>query len=182
MTTMNRGRGKPIPGATGRRIPGTARLSAPRKVGNFLTNVPDQPSSAMFREAHRQQVRDSKGRFQGGWGFAWQGLEKIDAALVDWNNQFHQDLHDAVESLKDEMVASMQSNAPWTDRTGNARRELQGVVVWEDEDHFTIFLGHGADIYYGIWLEVAHGGEFAIVLPTVMEYAPKFGNRLATMT
>lgn len=59
-----------------------------------------------------------------------------------------------------------QKNAPWTDRTGMARRQLNGYV----EDHtyrniVRVCLAHGVD--YGIWLELAHEKRFAIVQPTI---------------
>lgn len=153
------------------------------KTGGLMTNVPFQEGgSSIFREYHRQQVRDSKGRFAGGWGFAWQGLAAIDSNLLQWEQQVKEGLRSAAESLKDEMVADMKQNASWLDRTGAARDGLQGAVVWEDDTHFTILLGHGSDIYYGVWLEVRWGGRYAIILPTVMKYAPTFGNRIAALT
>lgn len=183
---MGYNRSRPIPGVTGKRIPGNARTPTMR--GRHMTNVPFQMGSggnwgsAIFREYHRQQVRDSHGRFAGGWGFAWQGAEMVADNLEQWEHDTLEGLKQAAESLKDEMVAYMQANAPWSDETGNARRELQGVVVWEDDAHFTIMLGHGKDIYYGIWLEVRWGGRYAIVLPTVMQYAPVLAEKIRTMT
>lgn len=123
-----------------------------------------------------------RGRFAGGWGFAWQGLERIDANIESHNRDLHQKLRQAADKLKDEMVAYAQENAPWEDRTGDARRELQGAVVWQDEENFTIFLGHGAEIYYGIWLEVRWGGKYAIIVPTIQHFAPLVGERIRTMT
>ena len=181
-------RSRPIPGVSNRRVPGNGRLPKPRNVGGFRTNVPYQDSrggdwgSAVFREYHRQQVRDVRGRFAGGWGFAWQGL----AATADWLEatgwKVVGNIRENAELLKDEMVAWAKSNAPWEDRTGAARRELQGAVVWNDDTHFTIFLGHGNEIYYGIWLEVRWGGKYAIILPTLHHFAPQLGDKLVTLT
>lgn len=176
---------RPIPGVSGRRIPGSARMPSPRAVGKsgFLSNVPFQKGgSSVFREAHRQQVRDTKGRFAGGWGFAWQGLEQVDSNLVDWNHRVHSNLRDAMESLKDDMVQWMKDNKTWEDHTYAAVENLQGHVVWHDDDHFTIFVGHGAEVFYGIWLEVRWGGRFAIVVPAVEHFGPQIGARLRTMT
>ena len=61
--------------------------------------------------------------------------------------------------------AQMKKNAPWTDRTGNARRDLF-AVAGQDGTMFYIDLGHGPTIHYGIWLENRWNGRFAIVLPT----------------
>lgn len=153
----------------------------PSMVGGLLTRVPQQPNAGDFRDRHFQQVRDVRGRFAGGWGFAWVGLTGISNNIQDLNTQVHRRVRDAAESLKDEMVAYAKANAPWQNPTGDARAELQGAVVWEDDDHFTIFLGHGSNIHYGVWLEVRWGGKFAIIVPTIMEFAPRFGERIRTM-
>lgn len=172
-----------IPGVTGKRIPGNGRMKMPRQRGGLLTNVPFQRSGSQdFAQRHVQQVRNSSGQFAGGWGVAWQGLAEIAANAVDYVDGVKQSVGEAAESLKDEMVDYMKKNAPWSDESGNARRELQGIVVWDDEDHFTIMLGHGKDIYYGIWLEVRWGGRFAIILPTVYHFAPQFSDKVRTMT
>ena len=58
----------------------------------------------------------------------------------------------------------MKDNAPWTDRTGNARQGLNAQAflgmwrVW-------MMLDHGVD--YGKYLEFKHAGRFAIVAPAV---------------
>ncbi|MBO8169344.1 MAG: hypothetical protein H0Z35_09205 [Thermoanaerobacteraceae bacterium] len=57
-----------------------------------------------------------------------------------------------------------KQHAPWTDRTGHARQGLHAGV--EDRgDEFVLYLSHGVE--YGIWLEMAHNGKYAIVGPTV---------------
>lgn len=58
----------------------------------------------------------------------------------------------------------MRSNAPWTDRTANAR---QGLFAKAFQDG----LNHGIVCYhtmpYGIWLEVKNNGQYAIIVPTI---------------
>lgn len=58
----------------------------------------------------------------------------------------------------------MRSNAKWTDRTGNAR---QGLFAKYDNKAGV----HSIDLYhtvpYGIWLEIRHSGQYAIIRPTV---------------
>lgn len=175
-----------IPGVSGRQVPGSARLPKAQLTGGFLTNVGfQQEGSATFREYHRQQVRDARGRFAGGWGFAWQGLEQIDSNITELNKKWHRSIRQAAERLKDEMVAYAQQNAPWEDHPGeneDARQNIQGAVVWQDEEHFTIFLGHGPRVYYGIWLEVRWGGKYAIILPTIQKFGPQLGDRVRTLT
>lgn len=62
------------------------------------------------------------------------------------------------------MEGYAKSHAPWTDRTGHARQSLHGGVDVQG-DQQVLYLSHGAN--YGIWLEIAHGGNYAIVGPTV---------------
>lgn len=62
-------------------------------------------------------------------------------------------------------------NAPWTDRTGNARNGLVGIPITED-DMYAIVLAHSVD--YGIWLEVRWGGRYATILPTLRKVGPQY--------
>lgn len=60
--------------------------------------------------------------------------------------------------------AYMRANAPWTDRTTNARNGLAAIL-----DHqpplYRLRLTHG--VSYGIWLEVKNNGRYAIILPSL---------------
>jgi hypothetical protein len=57
-------------------------------------------------------------------------------------------------------------NAPWTDRTGNARSGLfTDVNVINGGQAFEMILGHS--VPYGIWLEVRFSGKYAIIMPTM---------------
>lgn len=77
-------------------------------------------------------------------------------------------------SARDQMVEYAQPNAPWTDRTGDARRELHGDVI-NDGQFYGITLRHGESIDYGKWLEIRWGGRYAIIMPTQLLFAPKLG-------
>lgn len=185
---MKYNRSNRIPGVSGRRVPGSARMPKARGVGGFKTNVPwqsgngDEWGSAIFREYHRQQVRDTKGRFGGGWGFAWIGLEGVADNLEGWAGWVTANIRKAAELLAAEMERDMKANAPWEDRTFDARAGLQAKVVFTDPTHFTIFLGHGKDIFYGIFLETRFGGRFAIILPTAQKFGPMLEDKIRTMT
>jgi hypothetical protein len=60
-------------------------------------------------------------------------------------------------------------NAPWTDRTTNARNGLTAGAGKANGVHF-IVLAHR--VPYGIWLEIRWSGKYSIILPTLQEYAP----------
>jgi hypothetical protein len=57
-----------------------------------------------------------------------------------------------------------RSNAPWTDRTTNARGGLFAKAYRSGRAH-GIVLYH--TVSYGIWLEVRWGGKYRIIVPTI---------------
>lgn len=80
----------------------------------------------------------------------------------------------------------MKHNAPWKDRTSNARNGLTANAVKLGgrgfaANSFAIILAHSVD--YGIYLEAKdedHGGR-PIILPTIKIYAPKVMNTLSKL-
>ena len=70
-----------------------------------------------------------------------------------------------------EIQSKMKLNRPWTDRTGMAKALLNAKVSQPDKNTVRITLSHGVD--YGIWLELAHGKNYAIIAPTVREEGPR---------
>lgn len=76
-----------------------------------------------------------------------------------------------------QIEATMKMNRPWTDRTGMAKATLNAKVSQPDDETIRITLAHGVD--YGIWLELAHEKNYAIIAPTVQQEAPKIENDLA---
>ena len=69
-------------------------------------------------------------------------------------------------------------NAPWTDRTGNARSGLFGVVEEVSRDLVIIYLSHGHTVDYGVFLELAHGGRYAVIMPTIEAHLPELRQML----
>lgn len=80
-------------------------------------------------------------------------------------------LEELADKAAREIQDYAQQNAPWTDRTGEARDSLTATASY-DSGEVTIDLAHGVD--YGYWLEVIQNGRFAIILPTLELYAPRF--------
>lgn len=70
-----------------------------------------------------------------------------------------------------ELQAKMKLNRPWTDRTGMAKATLNAKVSQPNATTIRITLAHG--VSYGIWLELAHGKNWAIIAPTIREEAPR---------
>jgi len=74
------------------------------------------------------------------------------------------------QRMAPEVEAYMKNNAPWTDRTGNARNGL-AAHAYQEGDEVGILLYH--QVSYGIWLEVANGGKYAIIQPTIDTMGPR---------
>lgn len=70
-----------------------------------------------------------------------------------------------------ELQAKMKVNRPWTDRTGMAKALLNAKVSQPDNHTVRITLSHGVE--YGIWLELAHGKNYAIIAPTIRDEGPR---------
>lgn len=67
-------------------------------------------------------------------------------------------------------VAYARANAPWTDRTTNARNGLFARAE-RDAPVYRIIIGHS--VPYGVWLEVRWSGRYQILRPTVDHEAPE---------
>lgn len=77
------------------------------------------------------------------------------------------------------MQNSAKHNAPWTDRTGNARTGLFGTAERDAARKVVIiYLSHGPAIDYGIWLELANSGRNAILMSTIEAHLPELKRML----
>jgi hypothetical protein len=61
-----------------------------------------------------------------------------------------------------------KDNAPWADRTGDARNGLD-VDVYQEGDQVVLELYH--TVSYGEWLETIQDGAFATIMPTLERFA-----------
>lgn len=75
------------------------------------------------------------------------------------------------------LEAEMRAGAVWQDRTGNARQGLYSAVEpptpAQVQDLIELIIAHGAAVDYGIFLELANAGRFAIIGPTLDAAAPR---------
>lgn len=58
-----------------------------------------------------------------------------------------------------------KAEAPWTDRTTHARGGLTGFADCAARDLVSVYLYHKMD--YGVFLELARGGPYRIIMPTL---------------
>lgn len=85
-------------------------------------------------------------------------------------------LEEEVLNVAVDALAYAQENAPWEDRTGDARAGLDVDVRWEG--HSLVWeMWHGVD--YGLYLETRWNGRYAIIMPTLEQFAPKIGRGLS---
>lgn len=128
---------------------------------------------------NRVQVRDSKGRFvDGKTGIEWVGLALLNTQYQKAADAMHAARIATANELGAVMEAYAKSNAPWQDRTGDAREGLHTIVVNEPTTS-VIWLGHGNNIYYGFFLEnyTYAGVSYAIIMPTIEH----FGGQVMSM-
>lgn len=77
-------------------------------------------------------------------------------------------LDEAAQQWAQEIRDWAQDNAPWEDRTGDARAGLD-VEVDQHGTVIDIVLFHTVD--YGQWLETIQSGRFATIMPTLEHFA-----------
>lgn len=105
----------------------------------------------------------------------------IEDSLTPGLKEFGPKLNKAVGAIMKKNAPKVQNyaraNAPWTDRTGNARQGLFANYSADREGFLGSQFGgngkgtHVIDVYhsvnYGIWLEIRWAGKYAIINPTV---------------
>ncbi len=78
--------------------------------------------------------------------------------------------------LAEDMEKFAQANAPWQDRTTDARKGLAGVAFAE-AGQVGASIVHS--VPYGIWLENRFDRRYAIIGPTMSVFAPLAGRIIA---
>lgn len=68
------------------------------------------------------------------------------------------------------LTSKMQIDRPWTDRSNMAKTRLSTSVSTVGDSVVRLTLAHG--VWYGIYLELAHGRKYAIIKPTIDKESP----------
>ncbi|MBT9156908.1 MAG: hypothetical protein DDT37_01899 [Firmicutes bacterium] len=74
-----------------------------------------------------------------------------------------------------QLEGRVKRDAPWMDRTGNARAGLYGSIEVRP-DEILIRVGHSME--YGVFLELARDGRYAILKPTIDAAVPEVSRSL----
>lgn len=112
----------------------------------------------------------------------WNGTDRaVRQRIGEYGRASKDALYALAQYWAPNLEAYAKANAPWTDRTGNARQGLQGRA-YQTSDAVIIALGHSPTINYGLWLEVLHQGRYAIIMPTLeAHYRPVWDSVRRTM-
>lgn len=87
--------------------------------------------------------------------------------LANFADYTQDKLKQACKETAQEMEDYARENAPWRDRTGDARANLTGS--WGLNQYvYYIRLAHG--VPYGVYLEMYHEKRFEVIAPTLRKY------------
>lgn len=96
---------------------------------------------------------------------AWGGL------ATAYVQAFRNGVRQLADRYADEIETHMKQEARWVDRTGNARKMLTAEVEDVAMSMVEIILAHG--VSYGVFLELANAGRYAIIAPTIDIFGPR---------
>lgn len=95
--------------------------------------------------------------------------------LVWFKRNVDDQIQEELEEFAEECETHMKQEAPWEDRSGDARDGLTATAYLRGDVH-GVLLAHGEP--YGRFLELRFGGRDAIVIPTLEEKGPQLMRRL----
>ena len=106
------------------------------------------------------------------------GITWTHDGILDWFNgpDWDEVVKDAFLDSAPGLVAAAQADAPWEDRTGDARNQLHTEVEINNGE-VNLYLGHGVE--YGFWLETIQNGNFAVIMPTLERLGPSILREVA---
>lgn len=102
--------------------------------------------------------------------------EKLSEIIDSLRKQAESAVNDVCEAGAVSMECYAKANAPWTDRTGNARRTIESFI--EKENHKR-HIGVCGNMLYSPALEMLYGKKYAILYPTVQAKTGEIMAKLA---
>lgn len=140
------------------------------------------PSILTGRTGSTIPFRDKRGRF-GGSGRIRSGGNQffrgtLEKGLANFERKTSDRIVEAAQDLAEKIQAYAKENAPWEDRSGDAREGL-GAAVEADKDTCAIYLSHSVE--YGVWLEIRWGAKYAIIIPTIEQLGPEIYSQMSGM-
>ena len=123
------------------------------------------------------RIRNRNGRFGSSKGF-FSTNSTLDEGIRQFEFKTRQGMIEFAEEFAKELQQYAQTQAPWNDRTGDARGGLEAAADSEG-DIIGIQLYHTVD--YGIWLEVRWSGQYAVILPSIERKGPDLLDKMKRM-
>lgn len=110
-------------------------------------------------------------------GFSWRSTTLF-STMKNFDERANKAVGAAMQYQATRSETYMKKNARWKDDTTNARNGLFAIAVSEGTKH-KLLLSHG--VPYGIWLELAFSGRYAIVLPAFIVATEELRNRIQVL-
>jgi len=101
----------------------------------------------------------------------WRGADEVVQNMSDYERKVLFAVGQVAKYFEPIIETAAKENAPWMDRTGNARQSLHAYTERLSRDVVRLYLSHGVD--YGVYLETKNGGAYAIIWPTLEEHIPR---------
>lgn len=99
------------------------------------------------------------------------GQAQVAAALGRWHKKFERNLLLMTGAFTGRLEAKAVQDRPWTDRTDAARNSITGTY---DKTAGGLIVALAIGVEYGKYLELARGGRFQVIRPTVDQMRKEF--------
>ena len=104
--------------------------------------------------------------------------EAFEELALAYADTIYRTIYWFIRDYATEIESWMKQNAPWTDRTGNARKELFADVRTLADNTILLLISHGENISYSTFLELANGGQYSIIGPALDFHTPIIFNEI----
>ncbi len=94
----------------------------------------------------------------------WTGVPQMVANMNSYQGRVLFAIQQVCNYFAVVLEQSAKQEAPWQDRTANARQSLHAWVE-VSQDVVSLYLSHGVD--YGVYLETKYAGRYAIIWDTI---------------
>ena len=107
------------------------------------------------------------------------------ASVIRIPDDVNKAVNEEMSAIARDMQVYAKDSHPWQNRTGRAEEGLTGysgayggAVAGPGRKVFYAALRHGKDVFYGIFLEVKHGGRWGIIQRTLEAFVGQIPGRI----
>ena len=98
----------------------------------------------------------------------WRGTVDMGRNCTIYGNKVIEAVNQVAAYFAPVLETYAKREAPWQDRTSNARQTLHAWTEQLSKDAVALYLSHG--MYYGKFLESKYAGRYAIIWPTIQAH------------